>query len=145
MNGVHGKVTAVRIAVIAANQGVVGGAETYVARFLPAFLARGHQMAFAFEHASQPARAVDRGLETVERWDLSAMTRSAFLERLAAFAADIVFTQGAADPALDLELTSRFRTVLFAHGFYGTCATGWRVHRIPTRQVCTRQFGAACL
>jgi glycosyltransferase involved in cell wall biosynthesis len=138
-------VTAVRIAVIAAKQGVVGGAETYIARFLPAFLARGHHLAFAFELASQPERAIDRGLDPVERWDLSAMTRSAFLDRLAAFDADIVFLQGAEDPNLDLELTRRFRTVLFAHGFYGTCATGWRVHRIPTRQICTRKFGAACL
>jgi len=135
----------VRIAVIAAHQGVVGGAETYIARLLPALLARGHQIAFAFEWASEAARAVDRGLEPLERWDLSAMARSAFLERLATFDADVVFLQGAQNPALDLELTRRFRTVLFAHDFYGTCATGWRVHRVPKRQVCTRQFGAACL
>jgi len=138
-------VKTVRIAVIAAHQGVVGGAETYIARLLAAFLARGHQIAFAFELASQPERAADRGLEDVERWDLRAMTRTAFLERLAGFDPDIIFLQGAQDAALDLELTRRFCTVLFAHAFYGTCATGWRVHRIPQRQTCTRRFGAACL
>jgi glycosyltransferase involved in cell wall biosynthesis len=84
-------------------------------------------------------------MEPVVRWDLSAMTRMAFLDRLAIFDPDIVFLQGAHDAALDLELTGRFRTVLFAHAFYGTCATGWRVHRIPLRQTCTRRFGAACL
>src|SRR6185369_14424815 len=104
-----------------------------------------HQLAFAFERATQPERAIDRGLEGLVRWDLSAMTRPAFHERLAEFDADIVFLHGTENPALDLELTRRFRTVLFAHGFYGTCATGWRVHRIPQRQVCTRRFGAACL
>jgi len=135
----------VRIAVIATQQGIIGGAETYVARFLRDFLARGHQLAFAFERPSQPERAVDRGLEPVVRWDLSTMTRAAIHEQLAAFAADIVFLQGAEDPFLDFELTRRHRTVLFAHDFYGTCATGWRVHRIPTRQVCSRKFGAGCL
>jgi glycosyltransferase involved in cell wall biosynthesis len=141
----RGKVTVVRIAVIAAQQGVVGGAETYITQFLLAFRARGHQLAFAFELASQPNRAADRGLDLVERWDLSALTRSAFLDRLAAFDADIVFLHGAEDADLDLELTRRFRTVLFAHGFYGTCVTGLRVHRVPTRQICTRRSGAACL
>jgi glycosyltransferase involved in cell wall biosynthesis len=145
MRGVRGKVTAVRIAVIGANQGVVGGAEIYINRFLSAFLARGHQVAFAFELAAQPERAADRGLEPVVRWNLSAMTRATFLEHLAAFQPDIVFLQGAQNADLDLELAGRFRTVLFAHAFYGTCATGWRVHRIPHRQTCTRRFGAACL
>jgi glycosyltransferase involved in cell wall biosynthesis len=135
----------VRIAVVGANQGVVGGAETYITRFLKAFLARGHQIAFAFEVASQPERAADRGVEPIVRWDLSAMTRTAFLDCLAAFDPDIVFLQGAQDAALDLELAGRFCTVLFAHAFYGTCATGWRVHRIPQRQTCTRRFGATCL
>ena len=134
-----------RIAVVGANQGIVGGAETYITRFLAAFLARGHQIAFAFELASQPERAADQGMESVVRWDLSAMTRVAFLDRLAAFDPDIVFLQGAHDASLDLELTGRFCTVLFAHAFYGTCATGWRVHRIPQHQICTRRFGAACL
>src|SRR6185369_5867650 len=141
----RGKVAAVRIAIIAAHQGVVGGAETYIARLLKELLARGHQLAFAFERAAQPEDSIDRGLEGLVRWNLSAMTRSVFHERLAAFDADIVFLHGTENPALDFELTQRFRTVLFAHGFYGTCATGWRVHRIPQRQVCTRQFGAACL
>jgi glycosyltransferase involved in cell wall biosynthesis len=145
ISGVRGKLTAVRVAVIGAKQGMVGGAETYVAQFLAAFVARGHQLAFAFENASQPERAADRGIESIVRWDASTMTRKVFLDRLAAFEPDIVFLQGARDGTLDLELARRFRTVLFAHGFYGTCATGWRVHRLPQRQICTRRFGAACL
>jgi len=138
-------VPAVRIAVVATNQGVVGGAETYIAQLLKELLARGHELAFAFEHAALPERAVDRWLERVVRWDLSTITRATFHEQLTAFDPDVVFLQGAENPIVDLELTQRFCTVLFAHNFYGTCATGWRVHRLPTRQVCTRRFGAACL
>jgi glycosyltransferase involved in cell wall biosynthesis len=138
-------VTAVRIAVTAASQGVIGGAETYIAQSLKAFLARGHQVAFGFERASTPERALDRGLEPVTRLDLGAMTRSVFLDQLTAFDPDIVFLHSFENPDLDLELTRRFRTVLFVHSFYGTCATGWRVHRLPRRQICTRKFGPACL
>ncbi|HET7541844.1 MAG TPA: glycosyltransferase [Polyangiaceae bacterium] len=141
----RGKVTTVRIAVVAAHQGVVGGAETYNARLLKELLTRGHQLAFAFEFAAPPERAVDRGLEPLVRWDLSTMPRSAFHDRLTEFDPDIVFLQGSDDPAIELELSQRFRTILFAHGFYGACATGQRVHRIPERKVCTRRFGVGCL
>jgi len=135
----------VRIAVIAPNQGLVGGAESYIQRMLTGFQARGHQLAFAFERPSRPERALDRGLEPLVRWDLSAMTQAQFLQQLSTFAPNVVFLQGAQNGDLDLELTRRFCTVLFAHAFYGTCATGWRIHRIPQRRICTRRFGAACL
>src|SRR5262249_8883643 len=113
---------------------------------LPALVARGHELGFAFEFAaSKPERAVDRGLEPLARWHIQAMGSSAFLEQLAAFRPDVVFLQGCLDETLDLALAERFRGVLFAHGFYGVCATGWRIHRVPQLQVCTRRFGAACL
>jgi glycosyltransferase involved in cell wall biosynthesis len=35
--------------------------------------------------------------------------------------------------------------MLFAHAYYGTCATGTRMHNLPTLQVCSRQFSKACI
>lgn len=135
-----------RIAIVGANQRLVGGAETYLTWLLAALVARGHEVAFAFERATAEAeRAVDRGLDPLLRWDLQTVTRTTFLDQLGAFRPDVVFLQGAQDHTLDLALAERFRSVLFAHGFYGTCATGWRVHRIPNRQICTRRFGLACI
>lgn len=135
-----------RIAIVGANQDVVGGAETYLTWLLAALVAHGHEVAFAYELSStDPARAVDRGIAPLIRWDLQALTRTAFLEQLTAFQPDIVFLQGSRDEDLDLTLARRFRAVLFAHAFYATCATGWRVHRLPQRQICARQFGPACL
>ncbi|HEX3850051.1 MAG TPA: glycosyltransferase family 4 protein [Polyangiaceae bacterium] len=136
----------VRIAIVGANQGVVGGAETYLAWLLATLVTRGHDVAFAFEFAAtDPARALDRGIEPLVRWDLKTLNRGVFLEQLTAFQPDIVFLQGCHDQTLELELAPRFRAVMFAHAFYGTCATGWRVHRIPDRRICTRRFGRACL
>jgi glycosyltransferase involved in cell wall biosynthesis len=136
----------VRIAIVGANQAVVGGAETYLTWLLRALLTRDHEVAFAFERAAEnPEEAVDRGLEPLTRWNLEAVPRAEFLTQLASFRPDVVFLQGAADERLDITLTQRFRVVLFAHAFYATCATGWRMHHLPSLRVCTRRFGAACL
>jgi glycosyltransferase involved in cell wall biosynthesis len=136
----------VRIAIVAANQGLVGGVETYLTWLLEALVRRGHQVAFAFERpSSDPESGVGLGLEPLVRWDLQTVSRSVFLDELAAFHPDVVFLHAVEDDALDLVLTQQFRAVLFAHAFYGTCATGWRVHRFPQRQICNRRFGPACL
>jgi len=133
-----------RIAIVAANQELVGGIETYLRWLLAALVDRGHDVAFAFEQAStQPERAVDEGIATLVRWDLQVVDRKAFLEQLSGFRPDLVFLQGCRDETL--ALAERFRSVLFAHVFYAACAAGSRVHRIPQRQVCTRRFGPACL
>ncbi len=135
-----------RIAIVAANQGLVGGGESYVAWLLAALVQRGHRVAFAYECATaDPERAVGRGVEPLVQWDLQAVPRSVFLDELAAFHPDVVFLQALEDETLDLALTQRFRAILFAHAYYAACATGWRVHRIPQRQICTRRFGPACL
>ena len=135
-----------RIAITGAQQGLVGGAETYLAWLLRTLLARGHEVAFGFEYpARDPEQAVDRDLEPLERWNIGAMSRGDFLAKMAHFRPDVVFLQAAADQSLDRELSRRFRSVLFAHAFYGTCATGWKAHRLPTIRTCTRRFGAACL
>ncbi|MES1184688.1 MAG: glycosyltransferase [Myxococcales bacterium] len=135
-----------RIVVTGANQAVVGGAETYLTWLLRTLLGRGHDVAFAFERAaSNPEQAVDRGLPAMQRWNSGAMNRAEYLFEVANFRPDIVFLQGASDESLDLALAERFRAVLFAHAFYGTCATGWKVHHLPTLQLCTRPFGSACL
>ena len=135
-----------RIAITGANQGIVGGAETYLTWLLRTLVVRGHEVAFAFERAAEdPDQAVDRNVEPLTRWNLGAMARSEFLGKIAGFGPDVVFLQGGSHEALDLALAQRFRTVLFAHAFYGTCATGWKVHRVPTLQICTRRFGPACL
>ena len=134
-----------RIVVTGAHQAIVGGAETYLAWLLRTLLSRGHDVGFGFERAAESGeQAVDAGLD-LRRWHIGDLARAEFLAQVGDFRPDIVFLQAASDESLDLALTERFRTVLFAHAFYGTCATGWKVHRLPTLQICTRRFGPACL
>lgn len=135
-----------RIAITGTNQEIKGGAETYLTWLLRNLVSRGHDVAFGFERAAEdPLQAVDRGLESLQRWNIGAMARSDFFSQLAAFRPELVFMQASSDESLDLALTQQFRTALFAHAFYGTCATGWKVHRLPTLRICKRPFGLACL
>lgn len=135
-----------RIAITGAQQGLLGGAETYLAWLLRTLLTRGHEVALGFEFAARdPAQAVDRDLAPLERWNIGAMSREDFLTKVRGFRPDIVFLQAAADHSLDFELSGRFRSVLFPHAFYGACATGWKAHHLPTISTCSRRFGPACL
>ena len=135
-----------RIAIVASNQGLVGGVETYLTWLIEALVQRGHAVAFGFERAStDPESAVGHAVEPLVRWDLQGLSNSAFMEQVAAFRPDVVFLHALENEALDIALTKRFRAVLFAHAFYAACATGWRVQRIPQRRVCSRRFGPACL
>lgn len=137
---------AVRIVITGTHQAIVGGAETYLRWLLRTLVVRGHEVAFAFEHAARHFdQAVDQNLEPLTRWDLGKVTRSEFFDDIASFHPDVVFLQSASDQTLDLALSKRFRAVLFAHAFYGTCPTGWKVHHLPTLRVCTRAFGVGCL
>ncbi|HWP37167.1 MAG TPA: glycosyltransferase family 4 protein, partial [Gemmatimonadales bacterium] len=47
--------------------------------------------------------------------------------------------------AVELALVDRYPAVLFAHGYYGTCATGTKRHGWPETIACRRRFSAACL
>lgn len=135
-----------RIAVVTAHRHLVGGLETYLRWLLEALVRRGHAVAFAHElAATDPERVVDRPGVRLVRWDVAALGRRAFLGELERFGPDLVFSQGAHDERLDAELAARHKTLLFAHGFYGTCVTGWRLHRRPGLEVCTRRMGLGCL
>jgi glycosyltransferase involved in cell wall biosynthesis len=135
-----------RIAIVSSTQEIVGGAEVYVRWVLRDFLEQAHTVGFAFEYATKnEARAADRDLEGVSRWCIADLGRERFLEEMREFAPDLVYLNYTHDPHIELELCRTFPCVLFAHSYYGTCATGTRMHRRLVPQVCTRSFSKACL
>jgi glycosyltransferase involved in cell wall biosynthesis len=52
---------------------------------------------------------------------------------------------GLADPGLEARLLDACPAVLFAHSYYGTCATGTKRYAFPGVHFCTRTLGAGCL
>lgn len=135
-----------RIAVITGSEELIGGAETYVRWLLGALGASGHEVAFAFERAARDrSKAITQGGYEAGWWDISQLGRATLTAELSRFRPDVVFVHGLEDYALECELLSRHRTVLFAHAYWGVCLTGFRTHAWPERKVCERRFGAACL
>ena len=58
---------------------------------------------------------------------------------------DVVYSQGLEDAGLQSALLSEYPTVLYAHNYVGTCASGEKCHAFPRSEPCDRKFGPACL
>jgi glycosyltransferase involved in cell wall biosynthesis len=58
---------------------------------------------------------------------------------------DVVYSQGLEAPGLQSALLDQYPTILYAHNYVGTCASGEKCHAFPTPQPCDRQFGPMCL
>jgi glycosyltransferase involved in cell wall biosynthesis len=58
---------------------------------------------------------------------------------------DLVFDHGLIDNKLETRLRRIAKTVFFVHVYYGTCISGAKRFKYPTRRPCDRTFGAACL
>jgi glycosyltransferase involved in cell wall biosynthesis len=136
----------VRIAVIAGNREVVGGAEMYLRWLLPQLRARGHELALGFERRLVvPSRAIERDVSDVINWTLPDLGLENWLRNLEAFEPDVAYVHGISDPDIEAALTRRFNAVFYAHAYHGACATGTRCHTRPSVRVCERRFGVPCL
>jgi glycosyltransferase involved in cell wall biosynthesis len=120
----------------------VGGAETYLDRVMPLLAARSHPLAFAFETdepADRASVALPGGCMPVP------LTSGDAFDRIRRWDPDVVYVHGLLNPDLERRLLEVAPAVLFAHGYYGTCISGQKTHRLPFVQPCDRVFGAACL
>ena len=127
---------------------VVGGAESYVRSVIPALLERGHQIAMVCDvpTAPDPAMRIDppeAELTVFGTGELAAGERE--WNQLAAWKPDIVYSQGLISLDAERRLQENFPTVLYAHAYFGACATGRKCHAFPNAQPCTRKLGTACL
>lgn len=135
-----------RIAIVGSTQEVVGGAEVYQRWVMADLAAAGHAIAFAFDYrAAQPERAIELGVPGVVSMCIGELGPERFLRELEQFAPDIVYLHCTADADVDAALARRFRCLIFAHSYYGACATGTRAHERPHVEICERRFGKACV
>jgi len=136
--------TRLNILIATAHRQIVGGIEQYLRSIMPELLQRGHRLGLLYERAGlSGAPTIDTAVTGLERWEAGEHGTS--IERLAGWSPDVVYSQGLDNPALEAALVGRFPTVLFAHGYFGTCATGTKRHAFPRLAMCGRTLGAACL
>jgi glycosyltransferase involved in cell wall biosynthesis len=132
-----------RILIATAYRGVVGGTETYLRNLLPALRDRGHELALLYEH-EPPAgmESIDEGCGGIPAWR---MGDPGALEAASRWRPSLCYLHALQAPEADEELARRFRTFLFAHNYYGTCAALAKCNGWPSPRPCARPMGLACL
>ena len=137
--------TSLRVLIAASNRQMVGGLEVYLRSLIPGLAERGHEVALLHERPESPGEpTIDGPGADIERWCTAGDPDTA-LRRAEAWQPDVAYVHGLVSGRLEGALTRCFPTVLFAHGYYGTCATGSKRHAWPGFAMCTRRFGPACL
>jgi glycosyltransferase involved in cell wall biosynthesis len=135
-----------RILIATWHRNLAGGTEKYVQSLLPALASRGHEVGLIYERPVNPAQeTIDRAGADLATWSLADLGLEALMRSVAQWRPDIVYSQGLEDAGLEAALLDNYPVVLFAHGYYGTCATGSKTHAFPQAQPCDRQFGPECL
>jgi glycosyltransferase involved in cell wall biosynthesis len=124
------------------HRGVVGGTETYLRALLPALRGRGYELGLLYDlPAAPPAGAIDDGCPGVRAWATADGGVAAALR----WGPDVCFNQALLTPDIEELLVGQVPTVLFAHGYYATCASGTKYYGRAAPQPCGRTFGPACL
>jgi glycosyltransferase involved in cell wall biosynthesis len=114
---------------------IVGGAEQYLAKVVPALIQTGVTVRFL----SEGETPFPGGVQT---WRSTEREQRSEIE---AWKPDVVFVHGLSDVSIEKWLLERYPAVLFAHNYYGTCISGEKRHRFPNNVTCERRFGPACL
>lgn len=134
---------ALRIGIVNWTRGLVGGTERYLAALVPHLAAAGHEVAAVFEtDAARGAATIDGGDARIAIAPFGAEAAGRFL---GGWCPDVLYLHGLLSPETERALVAAFPSVLFAHGYYGTCATGAKRHTRPDLAMCTRTLGTACL
>lgn len=135
-----------RILIANSQRAAVGGVEKYLSGLLPALTAQGHRVALAYEHEAAPGNeALDSAIPLAASWNLGRLGREAVIEKLRAWAPDLVFVHSCRDLEWEQALLSAYPCYLFAHDHQRTCPTGAKSFRFPNAAPCRRRGGAACL
>jgi glycosyltransferase involved in cell wall biosynthesis len=122
-----------------------GGAESYIHSVIPALVSRGHDVALVHELTSPHAIPAEDASPEIERWCIEEDGLAEVSRRIRRWAPDVVYQHGVFSSTLELELISTTPAVLYAHSYYGACATGTKRYAFPAFQPCTRTIGPACL
>ncbi len=134
-----------RIAIAYQHRRIVGGIETHLSILLPALIERGHQVAFLHESEGPVDRPLIAPAGEMPAWSISERGKVPALAALKNWRPDLIYSHGVQDLDLETRLLRTAPTILFAHGYQGTCVSGAKSFKFPITEPCNRQFGLACL
>jgi glycosyltransferase involved in cell wall biosynthesis len=123
----------------------VGGVETYLSQIIPAFAARGHELAVLYEsevHVDRPGIAEAL---CIPSWSADALGPGEAVARATGWRPDVIYSHGIRDVELEAATLAIAPGVLFVHDYRGTCISGAKTTRAPHAQPCARRFGWGCV
>lgn len=124
----------------------VGGVETYLECVVPALMSRGHDVS-VWHEIDLPAGTRLLFTSAVKRLRLGPsedIAREAIGE-MRRWQPDVVFSQGIARTAVELEMTGVAPFVTALHAYQGTCISGFKTHSFPAPVSCQQPLGPSCL
>jgi glycosyltransferase involved in cell wall biosynthesis len=134
-----------RILIVGGYAHVVGGAQEYLRALIPRIAADGHSIAYAYGVPIAPDAELVVSRPDVPMFDASAQRTQSALREIDRWRPEVVYANSQNNAALEDALLDRYPTAMFAHDYYGTCATGRKRFAFPSIQPCTRKFGPLCL
>ena len=134
-----------RIAVANWSNRRFGGTGTYLAELFGSLERLGHQVGLLHERdAPLDHPRLQTGIQTPV-WNIEKLGIDRAIDALCDWKPDILFSHGFLDPHIEGRTLDAAPAVFFAHDFYGTCISGFKMHRRPTTQPCDRVLGWRCL
>ena len=120
-----------------------GGVETYLASIAEALAERGHEMALLVANSASddgPTRIV-----SADVWSVADDGLQGAVDRARRWRPDVCFAHNMRDLDVDEALLRAAPVVKMMHGYFGTCVSGQKAHRVPASKPCARVCGPACL
>jgi glycosyltransferase involved in cell wall biosynthesis len=118
-----------------------GGIHSYLERVIPALAAAGHEMGFLQCVDAVPFADGPPGMPyfNVEREGLDAA-----IDGAKRWQPDVCYSNQVGPLKVERRLFGVAPMVKIAHGHYGTCIGGHKMHLFPSATPCNRVFGPAC-
>lgn len=134
-----------RIAVVCANGGRVGGTESYLAEMVHWVVRLGHDVAMWYEVDVAGEQERVAPLSSVPQACIAIRGPRQTLTDIERWGPDVISAHGLQDRRLEWGLLRIAPVVLRAHNYHGTCISGAKTWMFPEPRPCQRRFGLACV
>jgi glycosyltransferase involved in cell wall biosynthesis len=135
----------VRIALVTAVGGAIGGIESYVDLLGPALAEAGHEVALWYDEEGPPGRPAISLPPGAPAWSAQRMGAETAVRELREWRPDVIFSHRIGPHTTELAMMRIAPVVLFVHAYVGACISGWKSRLSPVRAPCSRPLGWPCL
>ena len=133
-----------RIVIANRSAHATGGVEEYIHRIGDSMSAAGHDLAFCFETRLATLPSIPLPL-SAQSWAANELSVEGALQNVSHWNPDVVYCNGFNSPSFERRFARIAPSAYSAHGYFGTCISGSKMHSFPHRTVCDRTFGVACV